>query len=84
MRLRADDPALRKPHERLRELAAILALGMQRCRTGLPVTPESSPNSVKTREKQQRSSRNCLEFLSASRPDGRCQPKTQEEDRPWP
>jgi hypothetical protein len=75
-----DDTALLKPHERLRELATILAGGFQRCRTGLPVAPESAANPAKSLKNQPNSSRNGLEFLSSSRPDGRCQPETTREE----
>lgn len=80
MRHDTDDPALLKPHERLRELAAILARGIQRCRTGSPVTPESAAEPAKPIKNQPKSSRNGLEFLSASRPDGQRQPETTREE----
>jgi hypothetical protein len=71
---------LLNPHERLRELAGILAQGIQRCRTGFPVVPESAAESAKSINNQPKSSRNGLEFLSASRPDGQCQPETTWEE----
>jgi len=38
-----DDPALLKPHERLRELAAVRTQEIHHFRTGGPRAPESDP-----------------------------------------
>ena len=80
MRFGADDPAQLTAHQRLSELAAILARGILRCRNSFPVTPESGQSNPELPNNREKSSQNGLEFVSTSRPDGQCQPETKRED----
>jgi len=57
------DPASLSPHERLRELTAILANGIHRLRGMTPVLPEC-------REIPAESSQTGLEAVAPTRPDG--------------
>lgn len=79
MRQESIDPTNLTPHQRLRELSAILASGIRRNRTKATVTPDSAFDASEISPNERESSQNGLEFVERSRPDGRCQPEIQED-----
>ncbi len=79
MRQESIDPTNLTPHQRLRELSAILASGIRRSRTNTPVAPDSAFDASEISPNERKSSQNGLEFHSPSRPDGQCQPEIQED-----
>ena len=79
MRHESIDPTNLTPHQRMRELSAILASGIRRTRTRAQVTPDPAFDASEISPNEREISQYGLEFPSPSRPDGRCQPEIQED-----
>ncbi len=71
-----DDPARLSPHDRLRELAGILATGVRRCRGRGADWGRGGQKGRFSGPEQGFSSPPGLEFLPHSHPDGCCQRET--------